>query len=296
MKPTWKKYLLYGSVIIVAVALIFAGYRADWTGFGEYTPPGSEFVRSKTLWDWLELLIIPLFLAIGAYFLERSQRAVEHEIAATRTLEDRTIAENRIKEDHKLADERARLDREIAADRQQETALQAYLDSMAELLIGRKLRTTTNKEVRNVARIRTLTVLRVLDQKRRGLVVRFLYDSGLIGKDPIINLTGSEVYKAELRKANLREINLSGAMLYKADLTGADLTEAVLSGANLSRAHLLVAQLRGARLNGADLTEATLNGADLANADLTEATISDEQLATAKSLKGATLPNGRVHE
>jgi hypothetical protein len=293
MNLGWQKYWRSGSVILLGgiLAFILIGtVRAQNTGF-----------ETKTLWNWMELLIIPLVLAIGGFYLERSQRAVEHEIANKRTEEDRLIAENRIKEDHKLAEERATLDRGIADDRQKESALQAYLDRMAELLLERNLRITADEEVRNVARIRTLTVLRVLDKKRKGLVVRFLYESELIDKDPIIDLTGSELYKAELRKANLRETNLSGAMLYKADFTGADLSGADLSGADLSRAHLLVARLREARLNGADLTGARLNGVDLENADLTDAKISDEQLATAKSLnakslQGATLPDGRKHD
>ncbi len=54
------------------------------------------------------------------------------------------------------------------------------------------------------------------------------------------------------------------------DLSKADLTEANLRYANLSRA--------------------VLSGADLAEAKVTE-----KQLATAKSLKGATMPDGKKH-
>jgi hypothetical protein len=111
MKARWKKYLLYGSIIIAG--LIWAGYRVAWTGFGDYAPPNSEFVRAKTLWDWMDLLVIPLVLAAGAFYLERSERAVERRAA----------------EDH------AKLEREIATDRQQEAALQTYLDRMADLLL-----------------------------------------------------------------------------------------------------------------------------------------------------------------
>jgi uncharacterized protein YjbI with pentapeptide repeats len=60
-----------------------------------------------------------------------------------------------------------------------------------------------------------------------------------------------------------------------------DLSEEDLSGVNLS----------GAKLYGADLT-----GADLREADLERATVTDGQLAQAASLKGATMPDGTVHE
>jgi uncharacterized protein YjbI with pentapeptide repeats len=37
-------------------------------------------------------------------------------------------------------------------------------------------------------------------------------------------------------------------------------------------------------------------GADLSGTDLRGAIVTDEQLAQAKSLKGATMPDGTVHE
>lgn len=294
--------------------IIIQTTRAKNTGF-----------ETKTLWDWMELLIIPLVLAIGAFFLNRSERTIER----------------------KTAEDRAKLEREIATDRQQEAALQAYLDRMAELLLKDKLRTTKNKEVRNVARIRTLTVLRGLDGKRKGMVVLFLYESGLLSEKPIIDLAGAELERAYLEKAKLSganlsqtilthafldDANLSGADLSKAsmafaDLTGANLNGAKLNktllnrselqGANLKRADLREVQLIGADLRGADLSETQLigavlfgtdlRGADLNEADLTDADlrrievapeyqISPEQLKTVKTLKGAIMPDGTKHD
>ena len=109
MKRAWKTYLLYGSAIVavgVLAYILIETVRLKNTGF-----------ETKTLWDWMELLVIPLVLAIGAFYLERSERAV----------------------DRKTADDRAKLERELATDRQQEAALQAYLDRMAELLLKENL-------------------------------------------------------------------------------------------------------------------------------------------------------------
>ena len=64
MKPTWKKYLLYASLIIVGgglILLLVETIRAKNTGF-----------ETKTLWDWMELLVIPFVLAGGAFYLNRS--------------------------------------------------------------------------------------------------------------------------------------------------------------------------------------------------------------------------------
>ena len=57
------------------------------------------------------------------------------------------------------------------------------------------------------------------------------------------NLTGANLYGADLSNANLYRANLTGADLpnadlYRANLTGADLTGADLTGADLYRANL----------------------------------------------------------
>src|SRR5215204_5904004 len=50
--------------VVFAIWLIRAGYSYKWTGFGEYIDPSSEgkIVRGKTLWDWLQLFVIPTTL------------------------------------------------------------------------------------------------------------------------------------------------------------------------------------------------------------------------------------------
>jgi uncharacterized protein YjbI with pentapeptide repeats len=106
---------------------------------------------------------------------------------------------------------------------------------MSELLLENKLRDSAeDNEVRTIARVRTLTVLRGLNSIRKASVIQFLHESGLIDKDKcIINLSG-----AFLRNANLNKADLSEAFLNKADLWRADLSEAVLSEVNLFDADL----------------------------------------------------------
>jgi len=38
-----------------------------WTGLGTYIDSDGKRQPGKTLWDWLQLLIVPLLLAGGAY-------------------------------------------------------------------------------------------------------------------------------------------------------------------------------------------------------------------------------------
>ncbi len=75
---------------------------------------------------------------------------------------------------------------------------------------------------------------------------------------------------------------MSSAFLTRVDLREADLSEADLGNANLG---------------GADLSNANLTGVDLTGANLKSVTgISIERLEKkAKSLKGATMPDGSIH-
>jgi Pentapeptide repeats (8 copies) len=232
---------LIALFVTLVVLVILGGYKFnwDWTGFNR---------PSKTLWDWLQLLsalAIPVVVGFGAVWFTLRQGKVAN-------------AEN--------------------TDNQRESALQAYIDKMSELLLEKNLRDSTEEdEVRKIARVRTLTVLRRLDAERRGNVLQFLYESGLISKaKQIINLDRAWLYGANLYRANLYKADLSGARL-----SGVNLYEADLRETNLSRAHLRNSTLRGADLSGANLKDAT--------------NIPPEQLEKAKSLQGATMPDGSIH-
>lgn len=313
LRSWWQKTsktldaVILGSLVIllVLVVLIILGYANNWLWTG---------LHGRTLYDWLQLLIIPLVLAVGGYLFNYTT---------------------------------GRTEREIASDRQREEALQAYIDNMSALLLEKNLRKSGEEdEVRNIARVRTLTVLPRLDGRRKASVLQFLYESRLIDKDQKIvdldganlnegdlfltdlskadlsrasligadltltnlskaDLSGTGLRKANLSEANLIEANLSVAYLPEANLSGANLsganlTEAGLLEANLSEANLTGANLNKTILNGANLTRADLSKADLTEAylqraDLTGATVTTEQLDKAYSLKGTTMPDGTIH-
>ena len=215
----------------------------------------------KTLWDWFNLigvLAVPVVVGFGAIWFTTQQGKL-------------TDAENK--------------------DNQRETALQSYIDKISELLLRENLRESADEEVRKIARVRTLTVLRSLDAERKGSVLRFLHESGLIDKDKyIIDLSYADLNVADLRKADLSGANLGKADLFGANLRRANLSRAILSGAKLSGANLY-----GAKLSGAILREANLDGANLDGANLDGATVTPEQLDTAYSLKDTNMPDGSKH-
>lgn len=265
-KSTILAVALLVAVIVVAtpfvlavIGLVTQGSWPEWTGFGEYSFTVSDdelFQRGKTLWDVLELLIVPIILAVGALFFNQQARQNEEKIA----------------EDHN-----------------REEALQKYLDKMTELLIDEDLRQSPEgSECRSVARSRTLTTLRTLDGTRKGLLLRFLYESKLLDKGKaIIRLKDVDLSGADLGFAHLNEADLYGADLYRADLSGAHLNRADLRKADLSEANLLLADLSDANLaeailDKADLSGAHLNGADLRMADLSGVDLRFVHLSEAK--------------
>jgi len=212
-------------ILIALTAFVFLVHKFgwDWTGFnGEYSKTtttstthgittATEQPLTKTLWDWLQLLIVPFMLVIGGFWLSQLQKSREQRATTQR---DKT-------------------EHEIATDNQRAAALQVYIDRMSELFMEKHLRDSQPEdEVRTIARVRTLTVLSGLDPMRKGSILLFLHESGLIDKGKhIVDLRKAYLNDAYLHDASLSNTDLSGAIL-----SGADLSGAILSGANLSGA------------------------------------------------------------
>jgi uncharacterized protein YjbI with pentapeptide repeats len=196
----------------------------------------------------------------------------------------------------------------IALDqrRTKHEALQAYLAKISDLLLDKCLhkKSADFDPARVTARLQTLAVLERLDAERKRTVVLFLREAQLINRDDRLDSTdvGEVLFYAHyvgLRDADLSGANLSGARLTSASgkvpvsLRGANLkdvklSEAVLSGADLREVDLSGADLREANLSGADLSDANLRG-------ITGVTLPELE-RQAKSLQGATMPDGRKYE
>jgi hypothetical protein len=211
----------------------------DWVGVGERRwkkSPDEEVQPRKTAWDFLQLLIVPLILVtIGLVFNAREQ---EHQDAQIR--QDRALAE---------------------AAREDET-LDAYYATMGRLMLDRHLISPKPRyEVSEFARTTTLAAVRRLDGARKGEVVKFLYEAGLLATTrtngrvssfPIISLDGADLRGADLRKAELVAPEASPPVENSVDLRG-DLRGARFDGASLYSVDLSRADLRGASFRRAFL-------------------------------------------
>ena len=266
-----KPLLMVGVVVLLVgvVALIYGVYQLkwDWTGFNEHIGPNrQQYQPARTLWDWLQLLIIPAVLAIGALWFNAQQRKVSD-------------AES--------------------TDNQQETALQDYIDKMSEFLLKKsefllkeQLHESQSEEdkskeryqvpqeyevEKDIARVRTLTVLRKLDSVRKGSVLQFLHESSLITiQKPDIDLSGVDLSRVDLSVADLSDVDLSVPDM--SDASGVNLSDVDLSGANLTQANLALANLARAKLTKAILIDADLRGVHLNSTNLKWAYLNDAKL------------------
>lgn len=310
------------AVIVLISSLLPLAYQTAWTGFGERLLSNGEIQPAITLWDWMDLILIPLVLAVAVFLLNRSSRISEQK---------------------------------LEVERQREEGLREYLDQMAELLLKIDLNDDSSQAaIIGLMRAHTLAVLRRLDGIRKSIILHFLYEVGLIsGEDPILNMRRADLTGVIIEASSMHEINLRGANLDKAKLQWSqfhggslsstsmrrtDLRSSVLSKsvleyvlfddanlymANLSETRLGKAQfrksnlalaclenafvpracfngailrkanLRGATLEGCDFIKAIFTNADLRNSNLMEANLSGAQLNGA-DLTGANLTNAIV--
>lgn len=276
MKPrSWRAWIFGGLALLFLLVCVglptwaIHQFGWDWTGFnggpGQITiheaSQDKVLLQAKTLWDWSQLLIVPLILAGGATFFTLWSTRAERQIAQ----------------------QRYERDQELALDKQREDLLQSYLDRMADLLLEKGLRDSQpSAEVRKVARTRTVSTLIQLDGKRARTIFVFLNEAQLTEEpDPILSFEDADLSNAKWSEGNLSGFNLSKANLNGANLSGAFLTEAKLSGAKLN----------GAKLNGAKLSRAKLSGAILDEADLSNVLgLESAQLNTTllRDVKGLT--------
>lgn len=244
----------------------------SWLGF-----------RGKTLWDVMALLIVPMVLAAGGFLL------------------------NSIADERQKAIEQAETERQKARDedRGRETALQSYFEKMTALRVSEGLDQSGAKpEVLSIARVKTLTLIRDLDSRRKGLLLQFLHESDLITRggpspaltpdeeqrcsDPLPSARDQAKSVVSLRDADLRGVALTNAILHEVVLGGADLREADLRTGDLRHASLVGTDLRGANLGAADMDSANLDGAFLIKASLVGASLKSALLRCA-FLSGANL-------
>ncbi len=259
MNRNLATYLKLLAVALPAAALLLILYQryalgytawAAWTGLGAVSGPAGMARPAKTLWDVVQLLVIPVVLSLGVLYFNQQERKRERKSQEERT---------------------------------EDAVLQNYLDRVSELILNRGLMEEdyqVSSPVHQVAQVRTVTALRQLGTSRQNDVLQFLRDTGLCRTV----LTDASLLDIDLREARLWNIAFDRSNLVRAHLNNASLYQASLRDTKMVDADLSGCRLTGADLSGAlllrtDFTDADLSGANLTNANLTGAKWSGGKLS-----------------
>ena len=224
--------------------------------------PGARYfgIADKTFWDYLELLIVPAALAFGVYWLNRTQDIRQQEaddLQQMRQQEADEVQQMRQEEINQMQQERAL---ETVTQQAQDATLRAYLDQMSQLMLQEGLAyAEPGSEGVDASKLALA----------RARTLTMLPTLGANRKRSVLQF----LYEAGLIDNERPIVDLTGA-----ELRGID--------------------LRAANLSGADLSDVYLTGADLSGADLegAEGITMEELERQAKSLEGATRPNGQKYE
>jgi len=275
-------FLVLAILLITAILSVpnWASYP-EWTGF-----------QDKKAWDLLELLIVPIVLAVGATLFSQFQRNTEIQ---------------------------------IETERQRESALQSYIDRIKDLIIElytSDVDTNENTDeasemfrtLGNIGAAYTGATLQQLDGKRKGMLLKFLYDTHLIGwmeldsenvYDPIIFLGESADFSGLVVSTflHLYGIQLPFTNLSSLKLAGLDLLDARLTCCNMSNSSFSDVSFFGAEMSNADLTNVKMGNrtilektklcyANVKNADLRKVSLNDTNLEGARYNYKTKFPKG----
>ena len=206
-------------------------------------------LQQKSLWDVLELIVVPIVVVFVAYYL------TAHE-------------GKRAKEDA-VRGERYQIERH-------------FYDSVTNILLDRDL---TGNEIgipqKDIIFARTMSTLRRLNELEGDshikTIMDFMRDSTAFQADQTLlsrivdacknenisipkQLIDAKLQSADLHEIDLSDWNLGGSVLSSANLRDSNLSGAYLAGTVLANANLSGANLRGANLDRAIIFDARLDG------------------------------------
>ncbi len=259
----WLRFLLFPLALVLFLRV---ADRVPLIG-----PLWRWLFGSRSLWDWLTLLFIPLALAVIGLQVSSifNAQRTDSDVEKTRfEAVERYLTKLTSPEIIPLSNP---VPGEVDVRRQ---ALKAD-DAMEYGCDYSQPRGATAASL-TLALANSLTHLRKSfpdKQIQKKVILEYLYTRGLIDRGGNVlslrqaDMTSGDYYQAKLAKACLNSIFFADSATSPAsssDFRFADLKQANLSGANLARANLRMANLEGAILSGwASLYKADLRGANL---------------------------------
>ena len=253
-------------------------------------------VGEKTLWEWLQLVFVPLVLAavglqLSSYFTRRQS---DNNIQQIRFEATERYLKMFTESDILSGVRRRPLDEKAAPKGKPYPASAEWsrepcspIPSEKGVLLSNFTRATLNQ-------LSALSPSASTPQPQKKIILEYLHRIGAITHDShsintkFFDLQSADLYQARLPLACLDSVSFAdsaGSQRSRSDLRFADLTGADLRGTNLAKANLRYAKLMGARLDGwASLARADLRGADLSDAIVTPQTITDGAIYNTKEI------------
>jgi uncharacterized protein YjbI with pentapeptide repeats len=248
------------QIIIASFAICFIGFIVYlaflpvppvWTGFGESIKDETK-EAAKTLWDWLDLLIIPVVIGLLGWSFSQAEK-----VKTKKREEERT--ENEI--------------------------FESFLQTMTDLIIKNNLHDEPTRQTLAIARARINVALNNINGARKGQILQFLYESYLVDINPKLKLRGANLKDAVLDEIVLGESEIRGAYFNKASIENANLKGAILVGCDFSQANLSNSSVDNVDLSYSNLTKAKLKNIDLTTVNFEGVTLTGADLRGSKILR-----------
>ena len=232
--------IFYFSIFLLFLIIIVIGYFAFnplvapiWFGFRFSTTNDLGF-SIRTLWDWLELLLIPIFLTTGAWIVSYFDKKTSLE----------TEKEN-----------------------QMQKILDAFIDKISSFYLKEEITCTSklSSGLEKVLRTQVLSALRQLDPNRKAELLQIIYEMNFIQNEPKISLHGANFNNINLVSAPLGNSTIKGASFVDANFRNSNLENSVFIGSDFTNA-----DFRGSDLKNTDFSYSNLKGVNFSNCILTE--------------------------
>lgn len=256
----FMKYFKIIIIVIISVLLSLLIYNAvfpygspNWMGLKFYSDNNQLEVRK--LWDWLDLLIVPLSLIFLGWIYQAYEKSKT----------ERKEKEN-----------------------QQNEILDSYFRTISELINKwNLLDKTQNNESRIIARTRTIVAVENLEGERKGQILQFLFESNLID-DEKLNILGANFREVQasgivLRNTTIKGVhfcdsNFKNTFLDGSSFISCNFSNTNFNGASMENTNLGYSDLSYCKLTNIDLTRVNFEGANLNYADLSNSKITQSQL------------------
>jgi uncharacterized protein YjbI with pentapeptide repeats len=227
-----------------------------------------ELQSGKTLWDWFQLLLIPVVIAIVTFSFNASQASTNQN---------------------------------LEQQNNQEQVVNTYINQMSDLLLKYHLHESQlGDPIRAIAQAITLTALSRLDSEHKNIIILFLYRADLLkyhyykhGEKECIDNRMPKNLSDEQPIITLSLGNLEGVTINHTALPCIDLHNMHLEGSNFSWTVLDRAALGLSLAMNADFSHTSMKAADLYYLDLSDANLQEAKLQYA-NMQGICLPHARL--